>query len=229
MEYIEKVILATGGAAAPEEILVEEEIIEPEVDETEAALEKTEDDPCWSGYIQIGMKEKNGKSVPNCVPSASAIDFVISDLNTGYGSSRQVTSDVAYSIARNAYEKYSYLENDSIAMHSAILWDVHTYAEYALNGTIEDGIDLSEYAEHLPAGHPATESSLAASAVWIAGAPELDNSGREALVNAFSEDSDYVKALHSSTRIRAMISSGALSQSTLGYIQNLSDRYSKVN
>jgi hypothetical protein len=23
---------------------------------------------CWRGYEQIGMKEKNGKQVPNCVP-----------------------------------------------------------------------------------------------------------------------------------------------------------------
>ena len=28
-------------------------------------------DPCWEGYQQIGMKEKDGKSVPNCVPDAS--------------------------------------------------------------------------------------------------------------------------------------------------------------
>jgi len=27
-----------------------------------------DDDPCWKGYKQIGMKEKNGKEVPNCVP-----------------------------------------------------------------------------------------------------------------------------------------------------------------
>ena len=23
---------------------------------------------CWSGYKQVGMKEKNGRKVPNCVP-----------------------------------------------------------------------------------------------------------------------------------------------------------------
>jgi hypothetical protein len=26
------------------------------------------EDPCWKGYEQIGMKTKNGKEVPNCVP-----------------------------------------------------------------------------------------------------------------------------------------------------------------
>jgi hypothetical protein len=24
--------------------------------------------PCWKGYKPIGMKKKNGKKVPNCVP-----------------------------------------------------------------------------------------------------------------------------------------------------------------
>jgi hypothetical protein len=28
-----------------------------------------ENKPCWSGYKQIGMKKKGGKSVPNCVPN----------------------------------------------------------------------------------------------------------------------------------------------------------------
>ena len=29
-----------------------------------------DDDPCWEGYEQFGMKEKDGKEVPNCVPDA---------------------------------------------------------------------------------------------------------------------------------------------------------------
>jgi hypothetical protein len=29
------------------------------------------EDPCWSGYKQIGMKKKKGKKVPNCVPEES--------------------------------------------------------------------------------------------------------------------------------------------------------------
>ena len=30
--------------------------------------------PCWSGYKQVGMKTKNGKQVPNCVPESMSID-----------------------------------------------------------------------------------------------------------------------------------------------------------
>lgn len=29
--------------------------------------EKRKDDPCWKRYEQVGMKEKDGKEVPNCV------------------------------------------------------------------------------------------------------------------------------------------------------------------
>ena len=31
--------------------------------------------PCWKGYKQVGMKEKNGKQVPNCVPVEKAEDM----------------------------------------------------------------------------------------------------------------------------------------------------------
>jgi hypothetical protein len=32
-----------------------------------------ENDPCWKGYTQYGMKDKNGKEVPNCVPNESVV------------------------------------------------------------------------------------------------------------------------------------------------------------
>jgi hypothetical protein len=35
------------------------------------AMNASADDPCWKGYKQIGMKEKNGKMVPNCVPDTA--------------------------------------------------------------------------------------------------------------------------------------------------------------
>jgi hypothetical protein len=27
--------------------------------------------PCWEGYVQVGMKMMKGKQVPNCVPAGS--------------------------------------------------------------------------------------------------------------------------------------------------------------
>jgi hypothetical protein len=33
-----------------------------------------EDSPCWKGYKQVGMKDKGGKQVPNCVPTESVVN-----------------------------------------------------------------------------------------------------------------------------------------------------------
>lgn len=30
--------------------------------------EEDKKDPCWDGYEMVGMKTKDGKKVPNCVP-----------------------------------------------------------------------------------------------------------------------------------------------------------------
>jgi hypothetical protein len=37
-----------------------------------------EESPCWKGYQQIGMKDKNGKQVPNCVPEGKVNEGVSS-------------------------------------------------------------------------------------------------------------------------------------------------------
>ena len=40
-----------------------------------AGLEKQDDDPCWEGYVQVGMKEgEDGEMVPNCVPEEDVDD-----------------------------------------------------------------------------------------------------------------------------------------------------------
>lgn len=33
----------------------------------------TETSPCWKGYKQVGMKDKGGRQVPNCVPNESIV------------------------------------------------------------------------------------------------------------------------------------------------------------
>lgn len=32
----------------------------------------SDEDPCWEGYEQVGMKDQDGKKVPNCVPKKEA-------------------------------------------------------------------------------------------------------------------------------------------------------------
>mgnify|MGYP003108987452 FL=1 len=38
-------------------------------------FEKKKSDPCWVGYKQVGMKNKGGKQVPNCVPASEAAQY----------------------------------------------------------------------------------------------------------------------------------------------------------
>ena len=40
-------------------------------------------DVCWDGYKQVGMKVKNGKRVPNCVPVDEANELMKDDLYAG--------------------------------------------------------------------------------------------------------------------------------------------------
>ena len=37
--------------------------------------EKRDGDPCWDDYEMVGMKMKNGRRVPNCVPSETTARF----------------------------------------------------------------------------------------------------------------------------------------------------------
>lgn len=40
--------------------------------------------PCWKGYKQVGMKNKNGKEVPNCVPEGKINEAGISKMFIAY-------------------------------------------------------------------------------------------------------------------------------------------------
>jgi hypothetical protein len=181
---------------------------------TAAALEKESDDPCWKGYVQVGMKDKKGKKVPNCVPSSASITEVVYSINSEFGASRAVSLESAYAVARKACTKYSYL-GDNDALRSAILWEVFTFAEYATSGESEDLDDLSDYSDLLPEGHPGVEAPIYASALWISGAPELDDSQRFAITQTYSNSADDVSVLHSAVRIKVLIASGSLGETTL--------------
>lgn len=47
----------------------------PKLDSTldQLRIEKKEDKPCWKGYMMVGTKKKNGKTVPNCVPEEAEL------------------------------------------------------------------------------------------------------------------------------------------------------------
>lgn len=48
---------------------------ETEIEEGENKEMKGKD-PCWKGYEMVGMKKKNGKEVPNCVPANEEVEAI---------------------------------------------------------------------------------------------------------------------------------------------------------
>lgn len=73
-------------------IEIEDDLVEKSIDLTDEEISKTyesdnEDEDkwdnmekaCWSGYTQRGMKDKNGRMVPNCVPIEKVEDLSEAD------------------------------------------------------------------------------------------------------------------------------------------------------
>ena len=58
----------------------------PESTDKEIKLKeaKKKDDPCWAGYTQYGMKDKDGKKVPNCVKETTEIFYEVDGKGHGY-------------------------------------------------------------------------------------------------------------------------------------------------
>ena len=57
----------------------DDEVPEITDDPIHALVHPDDGDPCWDGYKQVGMKEKGGKPVPNCVPTNDEAQFQSAD------------------------------------------------------------------------------------------------------------------------------------------------------
>jgi len=73
-QYLSKNVDKLLGGANVESVGI---MTKKQWDEREAkyAIESIkEESPCWKGYKQVGMKDKNGRQVPNCVPNESVVN-----------------------------------------------------------------------------------------------------------------------------------------------------------
>lgn len=62
-------------------------------------------DPCWDSYKQVGMKEKNGKEVPNCVPEKN-VNEKQSSLKEGIHDMDITSTPVGQSTDTNRDDRY---------------------------------------------------------------------------------------------------------------------------
>lgn len=144
----------------------------------------------------------------------------VSYYNDKVGETRHVSSEATLSVARQAYDYYSYLDADERA--DAIRYDVQSFAEYATLGlNVSEDLEFADrYEPLLAAGHPRKGfKNLDASATWISGAPELNSAARRAIVAALSPTSSEVEVLHANTRLMLMSKDGQLSDITATYLE----------
>ena len=72
-----------------------------------------ESNPCWKGYKQVGMKNKGGKQVPNCVPESVMNEASVAKLQKDYGKVVELIQQhlEKYKAAKNDAEKKKHVED----------------------------------------------------------------------------------------------------------------------
>lgn len=93
-----------------------------------------EDSPCWKGYTKIGLKKKNGKMVPNCVPKEDIKECVEHHLEKNiplFENDFRIGSEAFFSLYNFIRESYEYKsrfisEDDMDLLNS----DLGTFAWY---------------------------------------------------------------------------------------------------
>lgn len=128
------------------------------------AITASGDDPCWEGYKQIGMKEKDGKMVPNCVP----INASATELATEENACPPATQDIAINLANRekaiktaAYGPLNPKEpNDEFWQEKANRWSVDvTEAKKSVCGTCVMFIRTPKMLDCIEGGLTAGDSS----------------------------------------------------------------------
>jgi hypothetical protein len=93
-------------------------------------------DACWKGYKQVGLKDKNGKKVPNCVPEAYDIghDYAkhatsITPGQSGFDPNYQGGSYVPSNTKDNNKRIYTDIKKGLIDRESISVEDVEDWAK----------------------------------------------------------------------------------------------------
>jgi DNA polymerase III epsilon subunit-like protein len=183
------------------------------------------ENPCWDGYEQIGMKMKNGKKVPNCVPVKRAKNLttleeqtqkiksaglsLVAEANSTFSGTRSVTKGIALkvverSLARTEGETYS------IRKHQALTELTHFISLLQHNKTLGD---KALNADLLPIGHPASSRSTSVSvasmmkarARWISDDPHItDDSVKTLIASAFTAHPASAEYTYTMTRLASL-------------------------
>jgi antirestriction protein ArdC/DNA polymerase III epsilon subunit-like protein len=188
-------------------------------------------DPCWEGYKQIGTKIKNGKKVPNCVPSEDTLVLkkskrvfstreqariirsealaILEKVNEFSSTSRRVSKKSAYKVISRSLHASRDLPF-SIRKHQALsdLSDYITLAKHnKVNGFKSFNTDL------LPVSHPRSTkvTTMTASAMleaqmrWVIDDPRITDDNAKALIaSAMMSHPDSPEHIYTMKRIELL-------------------------
>jgi DNA polymerase III epsilon subunit-like protein len=160
------------------------------------------ENPCWEGYEQIGMKKKNGKKVPNCVPIKRAKNLstleeqtqkikdaalaVVAESNSEFSGTRLVTTRAALTIVERSLAKNE-TELFSVRKHRAIT-ELSQYITLAQHNRVLNG--MPEHTDLLPVAHPrstrahdmTTASLMKSRARWVTDDPSITDASIKTLL-----------------------------------------------
>jgi hypothetical protein len=111
-------------------------------------------DPCWKGYEMVGMKNKSGKEVPNCVPKEEYEELVMDMIEEGYEMDQVREVIAAYEDGYEViFEENGVLINDEVEQldeEVEFLSDVEAVADWLhTEGIIENEDEFFELMEDL--------------------------------------------------------------------------------
>jgi hypothetical protein len=140
----------------------------------------------------------------------------VSYFNEKVGESRHVDANTAIAVVVQAFNYYDYLEDEERS--DAIRYDLQSFCEYATTAfNVEDSLEFSNrYSSLLSSGHPrSAKSNKVDLSEWIAGAPELDDTSRSAVIASLSPEAGEDLVRHAHVRLTLMAQDGRLSRPTM--------------
>lgn len=143
---------------------------------------------------------------------------LVAEANTDLPKERRVTMASAEEAAARAVED-SFEIKEEKAAGEYVRSELSHFLGFATGAVIASG---AKHRDLLPKGHPMSETSSKEEKLnWILSDKSLPESHKDAITAALEDSEDELRALHSSTRLRALLASGAISNDVVWAVDSV--------
>lgn len=142
----------------------------------------------------------------------------VAEVNTDLPKERRVKVSAAKEAAARAVEDSFEIQEESAAAEF-VRSELSQFLGFATGAVIASG---ERHLDLLPSGHPMSETSTKEEKLnWILADNNLPQSHKDAIIAAAHDNGDELRALHSTTRLRTLLSSGAISNGVAWAVDSL--------